>query len=200
MGAVGCWWLGRVAACAQWEGGAHAGGLHARAWAPAAGAPGSRHPDTAPIPACPLSPPHPTLSRPLRPAPQVFGPAFRRNSRWSVNQPVPDLGDDSVPLEKVRPARFVRCARWVGSQHTLCLCAVTAWPGRALLVWYVWRRKGREEEGRTVSPGILPLCASRDPAPLRLAASTPPKCGIRRRLGVQLAAPASRRTAQWSVC
>lgn len=25
---------------------------------------------------------------------QVFGPAFRRQSRWSVVQPVPDLGEE----------------------------------------------------------------------------------------------------------
>lgn len=27
---------------------------------------------------------------------QVFAPAFRRNSRWSVTQPVPEVGDDST--------------------------------------------------------------------------------------------------------
>lgn len=27
---------------------------------------------------------------------QVFGPAFRRQSRWSVVQPVPDLADDEA--------------------------------------------------------------------------------------------------------
>ncbi len=28
---------------------------------------------------------------------QVFGPAFRRNARWSADKaPVPDLGDDST--------------------------------------------------------------------------------------------------------
>ena len=32
---------------------------------------------------------------------QVFGAAFRRNSRWSVNQPVPDLGDADAPMDKV---------------------------------------------------------------------------------------------------
>ncbi|KAI7843108.1 hypothetical protein COHA_003279 [Chlorella ohadii] len=32
---------------------------------------------------------------------KVFGAAFRRNSRWSVNQPVPDLGDADAPMDKV---------------------------------------------------------------------------------------------------
>ncbi|KAL4449534.1 hypothetical protein ABPG77_007178 [Micractinium sp. CCAP 211/92] len=32
---------------------------------------------------------------------KVFGAAFRRNSRWSTNQPVPDLGDDATPMDKV---------------------------------------------------------------------------------------------------
>lgn len=32
---------------------------------------------------------------------RVFGPAFMRNSRWSVNQPAPSLGDDSTPLHEV---------------------------------------------------------------------------------------------------
>ncbi|KAL4443910.1 hypothetical protein ABPG75_011647 [Micractinium tetrahymenae] len=32
---------------------------------------------------------------------KVFGAAFRRNARWSTNQPVPDLGDDSTPMDKV---------------------------------------------------------------------------------------------------
>ncbi len=26
----------------------------------------------------------------------MFGPAFRRNSRWSVAQPVPEVGDDGA--------------------------------------------------------------------------------------------------------
>ncbi|XP_022765677.1 dnaJ homolog subfamily C member 2-like [Durio zibethinus] len=32
---------------------------------------------------------------------KVFGPAFMRNGRWSVNQPIPSLGDDSTPLKDV---------------------------------------------------------------------------------------------------
>ena len=32
---------------------------------------------------------------------QVFGPAFKRNSRWSVTQPVPDVGDEQTPYDKV---------------------------------------------------------------------------------------------------
>ena len=27
---------------------------------------------------------------------QVFAPAFRRNSRWSIAQPVPEVGDDAT--------------------------------------------------------------------------------------------------------
>jgi DnaJ homolog subfamily C member 2 len=32
---------------------------------------------------------------------KVFGPAFMRNGRWSVNQPIPSLGDDCTPLVDV---------------------------------------------------------------------------------------------------
>lgn len=32
---------------------------------------------------------------------RVFGPAFMRNGRWSVNQPIPSLGDDNTPLKEV---------------------------------------------------------------------------------------------------
>ncbi|KAA8546261.1 hypothetical protein F0562_003000 [Nyssa sinensis] len=32
---------------------------------------------------------------------KVFGPAFTRNGRWSVNQPVPSLGDESATLKEV---------------------------------------------------------------------------------------------------
>lgn len=34
-------------------------------------------------------------------SPQVFGPAFRRNSRWSVDPKVPDVGDEKTPYEQV---------------------------------------------------------------------------------------------------
>jgi hypothetical protein len=36
---------------------------------------------------------------------KVFGAAFRRNGRWSTNQPVPDLGDDNTPMEQVGGGR-----------------------------------------------------------------------------------------------
>ncbi|XP_042408070.1 dnaJ homolog subfamily C member 2-like [Zingiber officinale] len=29
---------------------------------------------------------------------KVFGPAFMRNGKWSVNQPIPSLGDDNTPI------------------------------------------------------------------------------------------------------
>lgn len=32
---------------------------------------------------------------------QVFGPAFRRNSRWSVHTPVPTVGDEQTSWEEV---------------------------------------------------------------------------------------------------
>ncbi|KAJ0482456.1 putative transcription factor MYB-HB-like family [Helianthus annuus] len=32
---------------------------------------------------------------------KVFGPAFMRNGRWSVSQPIPMLGDDNTPLKEV---------------------------------------------------------------------------------------------------
>ncbi|KAL7594589.1 uncharacterized protein LOC111908545 [Lactuca sativa] len=32
---------------------------------------------------------------------KVFGPAFMRNGRWSVVQPIPPLGDDTMPLKEV---------------------------------------------------------------------------------------------------
>lgn len=32
---------------------------------------------------------------------KVFGPAFLRNGRWSVNQAVPTLGDDKTPIKEV---------------------------------------------------------------------------------------------------
>jgi DnaJ homolog subfamily C member 2 len=32
---------------------------------------------------------------------KVFGPAFMRNGRWSVSQPIPTLGDDATPVEEV---------------------------------------------------------------------------------------------------
>lgn len=32
---------------------------------------------------------------------KVFGPAFMRNGRWSVNLPVPSLGDEKTPFEEV---------------------------------------------------------------------------------------------------
>ncbi|RID63972.1 hypothetical protein BRARA_E02933 [Brassica rapa] len=32
---------------------------------------------------------------------KVFGPAFKRNARWSVNQRIPDLGDENTKLKEV---------------------------------------------------------------------------------------------------
>ncbi|XP_074592130.1 uncharacterized protein LOC141847921 [Curcuma longa] len=32
---------------------------------------------------------------------KVFGPVFMRNGKWSVNQPIPSLGDDNTPIEDV---------------------------------------------------------------------------------------------------
>ncbi|KAG9151809.1 hypothetical protein Leryth_002092 [Lithospermum erythrorhizon] len=32
---------------------------------------------------------------------KVFGPAFMRNGRWSVTQPIPSFGDDSTPIQQV---------------------------------------------------------------------------------------------------
>ncbi|KAG9138277.1 hypothetical protein Leryth_001487 [Lithospermum erythrorhizon] len=32
---------------------------------------------------------------------KVFGPAFMRNGRWSVNQPMPSFGNDSSPIQQV---------------------------------------------------------------------------------------------------
>jgi len=32
---------------------------------------------------------------------KVFGPAFRRNSRWSVDPKVPDVGDEKMPYAQV---------------------------------------------------------------------------------------------------
>jgi DnaJ family protein C protein 2 len=32
---------------------------------------------------------------------KVFGPAFMRNGRWSVTQPIPSLGDDATPVQEV---------------------------------------------------------------------------------------------------
>ncbi|KAK1417734.1 hypothetical protein QVD17_26868 [Tagetes erecta] len=32
---------------------------------------------------------------------KVFGPAFMRNGRWSVSQPIPSFGDDNTPLKEV---------------------------------------------------------------------------------------------------
>ncbi|CAH8292870.1 unnamed protein product [Eruca vesicaria subsp. sativa] len=32
---------------------------------------------------------------------KVFGPAFKRNARWSVNSRVPDLGDENTPVKEV---------------------------------------------------------------------------------------------------
>ncbi|CAL5032630.1 unnamed protein product [Urochloa decumbens] len=32
---------------------------------------------------------------------KVFGPAFMRNGRWSVTQPIPSLGDDTTPVGEV---------------------------------------------------------------------------------------------------
>ena len=31
----------------------------------------------------------------------MFGPAFKRNSRWSVSQPVPDVGNEETPYNAV---------------------------------------------------------------------------------------------------
>ncbi|KAG2295786.1 hypothetical protein Bca52824_042455 [Brassica carinata] len=32
---------------------------------------------------------------------KVFGPAFKRNARWSVNTRVPNLGDENTPVKEV---------------------------------------------------------------------------------------------------
>ena len=44
---------------------------------------------------------------------QVFGPAFRRQARWSVQQPVPELGEDET---EDRSARMQHCLLQCGLQ------------------------------------------------------------------------------------
>ena len=48
----------------------------------------------------------PLTMQPARPtpcwlAPQVFGPAFRRNARWSVDPKVPEMGGPDSPWAEV---------------------------------------------------------------------------------------------------
>lgn len=53
---------------------------------------------------------------------QVFGTAFRRNARWSTNQPVPDLGDDALSMDKV----CVGGGEVLGVLVNVCVCV---WKG-----------------------------------------------------------------------
>lgn len=45
--------------------------------------------------------PHPHRGLNLAFSAQVFGPAFRRQSRWSMPQPTPDLGEDEAEDREV---------------------------------------------------------------------------------------------------
>ena len=68
------------------------------------------------LPACnqpPTQPTWPPRSPLPHTAPQVFGTAFRRNARWSTNQPVPDLGDETLPMDKVGEGPAAGCG-WAG--------------------------------------------------------------------------------------
>lgn len=95
---------------------------------------------------------------------KVFGAAFRRNARWSTNQPVPDVGDDETPLDKVGARMRVLLA-------PLCVCVCVCVPG-----WQA-RRSGAQQAALGACPQPRactrtwlcchrPECAAIIPSPL----------------------------------